>query len=566
MIDNTTSQIQAADLPEALRRHVRLVEFPAGAIIFRQGEAVAVLYLLTSGTVSIVLGPEDGARRLAQLGPGAWLGEMAMLTGGVSSTTVVAETEVQALSVAQAEFLTAAEEDPTIFRELARVLAFRLRSTDRMLDQAQRSRVVLLWHTRAQTPLVEELLDQCFRWASTPVLVLSSSPAASGSSPRKYLDDPTRLTTLQRRLAAGNPVIMPAGEPGDPALSSFLGLVCAFAPLVVIAASQPISPTVMPRITETVSLEEGSGRSGLTMHLLDVPHDVWQVGPRFDAARVARRLCRQRVGLALGGGAARGFAHVGVLRVFEEAGIPIDLITGTSVGAAIAAAVAAGTPLEEIAAAVEVTGRAALVPELMPMHSLFTNVFLKMSLKRYVGRERFSDLDLPLGVTAVDLDTAEELVFTSGDLIPALVASMAVPGIFPPVRHEGRILVDGGLRVPVPVRACYALGADIVIASHMRVAAESGRSEAHNALPWLADTFSQALDIMQDQIGLETSQSADVYIETAIPRRYAGLFDFRHRGFVEAAGEQAARDALPHIVERLPGLRSTVAHDAAHAA
>jgi NTE family protein len=507
--------------------------------------------------VGIVLGAKEEARRVSELGPGAWLGELALLTGAVSSATVVAETEVEALSVTQAEFLGAAEEDPTIFRELAHALANRLRSTDRMFDQRRTSRIVLLWHNRAQAPLVEDVLEQCFRWAPLPLLALSNSEAAAGSTPSEYLADPSRLATLQRRLAAGQPVTIPTGDPADPALSRFLGLASEFAPIIVIAISQPISPVAMTRITETVALEEGTGRSAPTTRVLDVPHVSWQTGARFDAARVARWICRQRVGLALGGGAARGFAHLGVLRALEEAGVPIDVIAGTSVGAAIAAGVAAGTPVDEIAAAVEVTGRAALVPQLVPLHSLFTNVFLRMALARDIHARRFSDLELPLAVTAVDLDTAEELVFTSGELIPALLASTALPGIFPPVRHEGRILVDGGLRVPVPVAECYSLGADIVIASHVSVDADrSAGHPARTTLPWLADTFSQALDIMQDRIGREASALADVRIETAIPRRYAGLFDFSHRAYVEDAGAQAARAALPRIIERLPGLRA----------
>jgi NTE family protein len=536
---------------------MRPARFSPGAVILRQGEPVAALYLLTSGTVSIVLGEKEDARRVSELGPGAWLGELALLTGAVSSATVVADSQVEALSVTQAEFLSAADEDPAIFRELAHALASRLRSTDRMFHRKQAARVVLLWHNRSQTPLVEQVLDECFRWAPVPLLALSNSVGAAGSTPSEYLDHPSRLTTLQRRLAAGQRVINPTGDLADPALSRFLGLASEFAPIIVIALSQPISPAAMTRITETVALEEGAGRSAPVTRMLDVPHVVWQTGERFDAGRVARWICRQRVGLALGGGAARGFAHLGVLRALEEAGVPIDAVAGTSVGAAIAASVAAGTPVDEIANAVEVTGRAALVPQLIPLHSVFTNVFLRMALARDITARRFSDLELPLAVTAVDLDTAEELVFTSGELIPALLASTALPGIFPPVRHGGRILVDGGLRVPVPVAECYALGADVVIASHMRVDADrSARRPERVALPWLADTFSQALDIMQDRIGREASALADIRIETAIPRRYAGLFDFNHRSFVEDAGAQAARAVLPQIVERLPGLRA----------
>lgn len=545
-------------LPDALQRRTRLAKFSPGSPILREGEAVTELYLLTSGTVSIVL----GARTLAQLGPGAWLGEMAMLTGAASSTSVVARTEVEAISVTQADFLAAAEEDPTIFRQLAQMLAQRLRSTDRMLGEQRAARIVLLWHEREQTPLVEAILRECHRWASVPLLVLWSDSSPRGSTPAAYLADPGLLTTLQRQVAARLPVTLPVGNPADPLLSPFLGLASEFAPLIVLAVSSPISPTTMPRVTETLSLTDNVSAPAIAASYLDVPHTRWKTGQSFDAARIARSICNQRIGLALGGGASRGFAHLGVLKAFQQARVPVDLVTGTSIGAAIAASIAAGEPLDDIAAAIESTGRAAMMPQLVPAHSIFSSYFVEDSLKRRFGQIQFSDLALPLGVTAVDLDSGDELVFTSGKLVPALMASMAVPGIFPPVRHEGRILVDGGLRVPVPAVACRSLGADIVVASRMRVESSPGRVPERSSLPWMADSFSQALDIMQDQIGVETIGLADIAIDTAIPRRYASLFDFGHRKSVEAAGERAAQAALAQMYDRVPGLRRSAEQSA----
>jgi NTE family protein len=537
---------------------MRTTGFESGAVMLRQGHLVPVLYLLISGTVSVLLGDGANAQRLAQLGPGAWLGETALLTGAVSSTTVVAETEVQALAMSQAEFLAATQEDPAIFRELAHELARRLRSTDHLLDQRTASRVVLLWHDRRHTSVVRDVLQECKRWAPVPLLALSSGDIGSGLSVSEYLADPARLTSLGRRVTSGRPATIPLGDPASPQLSPFLSLVSRFASLVVIAVSQPISASVMPRITETVSL--GRHTSGRTFEefALDVPHRVWSAGPAFDAARVARWICHQRIGFALGGGAARGFAHLGVLRTLLQAGVPIDVLAGTSVGAPIAAAVAADLPLDETAATIETAGRTAMVPQLVPAHSLFMSTFIEMALKRRFHQRRFEELTLPLGVTAVDLDTAEELVFTAGALIPALMASMAVPGIFPPVRHAGRLLVDGGLRMPLPVKACRDLGADIVIASRLRVAAPSQERDEASVLPWLPETISRALDIMQDRLGMEASAAADVLIETAIPRRHAGLFDFRHRQFVEDAGEREAQAALQKIVDGIPGLRRAV--------
>jgi NTE family protein len=133
---------------------------------------------------------------------------------------------------------------------------------------------------------------------------------------------------------------------------------------------------------------------------------------------------------------------------------------------------------------------------------------------------------------------------------------MALPGILPPVRHDGRVLVDGGLRAPVPVRACRELGAAIVLSSQMRVGGlAAGPSQRPRPVPLLPDLVSRAIDIMQEQLGAENSAGADVPIETSIPLGQAGLFDFSHRQETEAAGEAAARAALDSVRERLPGLR-----------
>jgi NTE family protein len=199
----------------------------------------------------------------------------------------------------------------------------------------------------------------------------------------------------------------------------------------------------------------------------------------------------------------------------------------------------------------------AVVPHILPGHGLFTGTFLEMQLKRRFQQRRIEDLGRVLGIAAVDFDTAEEVVFTSGQLLPALMASMAIPGIYSPVRHGGRLLVDGALVSPVPVRACRDLGADIVISSRIRVEADaqavprSGRKR----LPWLPETISQALDIMRDHIASESVGGVDVPIETAIPRPWARLFDFSHRAEVQRAGYVAARDTLARARDAVPGLR-----------
>jgi len=541
-------------LPPELRRRMTTERFGVGALLVSQGESTDRLFMIAAGHVRVILGGGKDGRVVSRLGKGAWIGETALLTGSVSSTTVVAEEDVRALAISQHDFLAAAAENPEIFRGLARALAERLRSADDLIGSAPAQRIVALRHGRAHAPHAARILSACVRWATVPHLsVVLDGPGNSKLTVGDCVRDRTHLSTLAARVRGGDLTSIPAAGADADELSQFVRSVREFAGLVIVAGDgvpRAIAADLTDDITLTrsragsPSLSDSAGASALDIAIDD----------RFDADRAARRICGRRIGLALGGGGARGFAHVGVLRTLAAHGIPVDVVAGTSVGAAVAAGVAAGRSPDEISSSIDAAGRGALMPSLPPLNSLFSGAFVERELRRQFGSREFADLNLPLGVTAVELFSGEERLFTSGPLVPAIMASMAVPGIFSPVRIDGRVLVDGALRSPVPVRACRALGADIVIASHMRVAPPT-RSTRRRALPWVPETIVGALDVMQDHIATESVGDADTRIETLIPREQAGLFDFGHRYAIEAAGERAASAASSQMNTLLPAER-----------
>ncbi len=176
-------------------------------------------------------------------------------------------------------------------------------------------------------------------------------------------------------------------------------------------------------------------------------------------------MTRKKIGLALSGGAARGFAHLGVLKVLREHGIPIDFIAGTSAGSIAGGAFASGLSIEEI---VEMGGKISWFSmtgfSFSPM-GLLSNAALGAFVKRHFPVQKFEDLPIPFAAVACDLETGEEVVLkNSGDLSTAIRASCAIPGVFVPVKYDGRRLIDGGVVSPVPTRAVRKLGAEIVIA------------------------------------------------------------------------------------------------------
>lgn len=528
-------------LSPALKGVAEIAYFPAGAMLVRQGESTTRLFLVASGSVRVVLGTGADARIVARLGAGAWIGETALLTGSVSSTTVIADDDVRVFAITQHDFLAAAEQDPAIFREVARALAERLRSAHAIIDTGPAHRVIALRHERAHEPHAREIDAGCALWSPQPhITVALGDETSEHASVADYARDASLLAALRAELGEHNGVTVPAGGADANDMAAFLRAVAEFSGLVVLRGDRAHD---VPRqhVTEFASL----GRARKVSQKEDGHHWI-VIDERFDAQRVARWMVRRRIGLALGGGGARGFAHIGALRAIAKTGVPIDVVTGTSIGGAVAAGIASGRSVETIADAIGAAGRGAMMPALPPVHSVFSTMWVEREVRRQFGESTFEELTLPLGVVAVDLLTGEEIVFTSGRLVPAVMASMAVPGMFPPVRYEGRLLADGALRSPVPVRACRALGGDIVIASHMRVQPPALRS-ARPRMPWMPETMVWALDIMQDNVADESAGGADIRIETVIPRDQGGLFDFGHRYGLEAAGEAAATAALTGV-------------------
>ncbi|MBW4934143.1 patatin-like phospholipase family protein [Marinobacter sp. F4206] len=171
-----------------------------------------------------------------------------------------------------------------------------------------------------------------------------------------------------------------------------------------------------------------------------------------------------RIGLALGGGAAKGIAHIGVLKAFEEEQIRIHCISGTSAGALVASYYAFGRPAESILSICSTLNLSKIISFTFERGGLFSTNTIREMIHRDLGDCRIEDAEIPLAICATDIETGEQLVFREGNLADAVCASMAVPGLFVPVEVDGRILVDGGLVENVPISPLAKMGAGITVA------------------------------------------------------------------------------------------------------
>ncbi|HEX8872611.1 MAG TPA: patatin-like phospholipase family protein [Candidatus Acidoferrum sp.] len=247
---------------------------------------------------------------------------------------------------------------------------------------------------------------------------------------------------------------------------------------------------------------------------------------------------RPRVGLALAGGFARGIAHIGVLRIFREAGVPIDVVAGTSVGALIGTAYSAGTSLEameQIAVGTTFSDFGRWTPSWL---GLATNQRLEQYLAKLTPARNFEELQKPLAIAATDINDGLAVYYHSGPIAPALRASCAYPGLFVPIQFGGRTLVDGFLTALVPIEGLFLLGADVIIAVYL----ESGMVDNPRTF---TDVLSRSFTIIQRHADLEWRQHADVIIEPDVTP--FGWDDFTKTSEMVRAGEEAALKALPAV-------------------
>ncbi|HJX12829.1 MAG TPA: patatin-like phospholipase family protein [Dehalococcoidales bacterium] len=264
----------------------------------------------------------------------------------------------------------------------------------------------------------------------------------------------------------------------------------------------------------------------------------------------------KKVGLVLSGGAARGLAHVGVLRVLHHEKIPIDIITGTSSGAVVGAAYSRDQDINRITRDVLDTNwktAAPLFDVSFPKTGLLKGRKIRDLIAGYVGGNiKFSDLKIPFACVATDIDTGEEVVIDSGSVPDALRASISVPGIFTVVKLGGRNLVDGGLTTPLPVEIARRMGADFIIAVNVNPHVTDRMRKKSEKEPNIFQVLLQSIYIATYSLARNSVEEADIVIEPNL--RAIGATDFQKARLLITRGRQAARSAIPEIKRKLAGL------------
>jgi predicted acylesterase/phospholipase RssA/CRP-like cAMP-binding protein len=424
-----------AQLGESAR--TRLV--PARTVLFRAGDPADRLFVVLSGRLRV--DSEDG-ELLREVGAGAVLGELALLTGSRRSASVRAVRDSRVLEVDAEQFLALIESDAEVALGVARELAQQLQASGGLGLRGTRPSVFAV--VTAGLPdaqrLVDELERSLGRWSDVAVL------QGEGLDPDTFSD---ALADAERRNGF---VVLRDGP--DPAWNELTRRQCDRL-VVFVDGRRPVA--------------RAAGLQGCELVLVDVPgagvarwldaleprahHVVSRPSLSRDVDRVARRLAQRSLGVVFSGGGARGFAHVGVLAGLAEAGFVVDRVGGCSMGAFIAGLAALGHPAHEIHARCrdELVRRSPFNDYTLPRVALIRSRKARTMLERVFGGTLVEELERPLFTVSADLLSSQVVVHRRGALVDAVGASMCIPGLAPPLRRPGRLLVDGGVLNNLPV-------------------------------------------------------------------------------------------------------------------
>jgi NTE family protein len=251
------------------------------------------------------------------------------------------------------------------------------------------------------------------------------------------------------------------------------------------------------------------------------------------------RSLRPKIGLALGSGSARGFAHIGVLKVLKEENIPIDFIAGSSIGALVGTLYGASSDMDRLYRIGKLFKRKYYIDFVVPKMGLIGGQRIKEFVKLMTFGKKLEELHIPVAVVATELSTGEKVVFTEGDIHQAVRASISIPGIFVPEKIEGKLYVDGALVERVPVSVARELGADIIIGVDVAVI------KRNQPIVSIYDVIMQSIDIIQTEGFRHHEMKSDCMLRPKVNQFNARTFTQLEE--IIQAGEEEAKEHIQEI-------------------
>ena len=503
----------------------------AGEWLIREGDDAEDLYVVLRGRLRAVAGVDADRRTLRVLGPGAAIGELALLTGSVRSASVQAVRDSTLLQLGRGRFVELMERDPHFAAAVARELAAQLQLSGGLAAPPTRPALIALRRLDPDVPL--------------EAVASSLARALSAYGPVEVLEADAAGTSAVERAEDGNAHVLLVDEAGAGVWSDLCARQADRTLLVATAESPP--PGEASPDADLVVLGPSSG--GALRALLDAVqprahHRLASTEPSDPgAARLARRLVGRALGVVLSGGGARGFAHIGALAELEADGIDVDRYGGCSMGSFIAAMAAAGWSARDIRDRCheELVRHSPFNDYTLPRVALIRSRKAARMFDRLFGEMTIEELAKPLFTVSADLLSSRLVVHRRGSLTEAVGASMSIPGLVPPLSRSGRLLVDGGVLNNLPIDAMADSGEGPIVAVDVVRRLEASAVD-EPPLPSIMETLSRAT-VLGSVERAERNRELALLVITPdtqdIPLR-----DFRALDRAVEAGRAAARAAL----------------------
>lgn len=518
---------------DELGRLVRPVLVHAGDEVVTQGDPGDRLFLVRSGRLRVFVEGDEGVRAVRELGPGATIGELALLTGAPRSATVQAVRDSDLLELDAEVFHGLLRSDPEFAVAVARSLAEQLQASGELLPPPVRPSVISVSALGAlDVATFSADLGEALG-AFGAVAVLAPSDCADG-----------RAAVLDRAEQGHvHVVLVDAGD--DESWSAF----CARQSdrHVALAAPGAEDPGRAP-LGADLALVEPFARDRLVRLLRDVsPRTHHHFAARDGSASIsllARRLVGRALGVVLSGGGARGYAHIGAIEALEEAGFVVDRIGGCSIGSFIGGMHAYGASSAEIREACrsELVRRSPFNDYTLPRVSLIRSRKAAKMFDRVFGDRIMEELAIPFFTVSADLLASRTIVHRTGPVYEAVGASMSIPGLAPPLSRPGHLLVDGGVLNNLPVDVMVADDEGPIVAVDVIRKLEDVDERVSPPLPSIMETLSRATVLGSVERAERNRRLADLVVAPDV--QDVALREFSALDRAADAGREAMREAL----------------------
>jgi len=570
--------------------------YPVGTVLVAEGDRTNEIYIAQAGSAEVVISDLDGTEhRVGSIVPGVSVGEISLLTGQPAVATVRATADLEVVVMTEGDFARLVDSFPEVYRNLGAILAERLARTDRLVVGRKEGRLARLI-SDGGPPLLGYALACSVAWHTregTLLVVLDDDPpaeladlATTGAEP------PWRSGRPPEEIGADVMVAAPKGAFAHESMPATVQALFGVFPNILVHTRADRAPDVhgarTVRLMDTARSGSGVGDGQLrvcgwatdgvpsrpgfdaTVNVPELDAEDWRelqagvLSTRSTAGRelgwAARDLAGLKVGIALGAGSFRGYAHVGVLEGLRRAGIPLDYVAGTSIGAAVASLAVGGHDPDAIADVLD-----ELSPRLfrvtVPIRSFLSTRSLRRYIQEFTGDTRLEDLPVPLALIAADILTQQELILRRGLVWQAILASVSIPGIYPAQRIGRHVVVDGGVLNPVPADVVADMGAGVVFAVKLGGGSIPAERElevvpASGKPPSAISVLMRSIETMQSRIAAEPgSEATTIAIVPKLDAESGMLRKFSAGRRYIPDGIAAVEAAMPRIAAALPWVR-----------